>query len=406
MMLQPLMCAVIALAAPLPQAAALAPEAARIDVVIDRAIAEERIVGAVVLVMRDGVLVYHRAAGLADREAVVPMREDSIFRLASLTKPIVSATLMRLVEDGRVSLDDPVTRWLPDFQPRLPNGTTPVITLRHLVTHTSGLSYRFIEAPGGAYDRLNISDGLDQPGLSLAENLDRLDQAPLTYAPGASWRYSLSIDVLGGVIAQVAGKSLPEVVAESVTQPLGMSDTGFTVVDPERLVTPYVDGPLRPVAMEAETVAPLGEGLVRFAPGRAFDAGSYPSGGGGMVGTASDIARFLEAVRTGGAPILKSATVQAMMTDQVGPKAQTQGPGWGFGYGWAVLDDPAEAQTPQTQGTIQWGGAYGHSWFVDPVRRLTVVALTNTTFEGMSGAFPKEIRDAVYGAATGPTPPP
>lgn len=396
-MLKSLLGAVLAAAVLVPQAVAQTAEAARIDAVIDRAIAEDRIVGAVVLVMRDGVLVYHRAAGLADREADTPMREDAVFRLASLTKPIVSATLMRLVEDGKVSLDDPVTRWLPDFQPRLPDGTTPVITLRQLLTHSSGLSYRFNEAIGGPYDLLNVSDGLDQPGLSLADNLQRLKQAPLTYAPGTSWRYSLSMDVLGGVIAKASGKSLPEIVRESVTQPLGMTDTDFAVFDQARLATPYVDGAPRPLAMGDETVAALGEGLVRFAPNRAFDTASYPSGGAGMVGTASDIVRFLEAIRTGGAPILQPTTVTAMMIDHVGSQAQAQGPGWGFGYGWAVLDDPAAADTPQAKGTIQWGGAYGHSWFVDPASGLTVVALTNTTFEGMSGAFPTEIRDAVYG---------
>ena len=110
-----------------------------------------------------------------------------------------------------------------------------------------------------------------------------------------------------------------------------------------------------------------------------------------------DVWRFLECTRKGGGPILGGSAVDAMATDQVGAQAQTQGPGWGFGYGWAVLVDHAAARTPQSGGTLQWGGAYGHSWFVDRQRGLTVVALTNTAFEGMSGAFPTEIRDAVYG---------
>lgn len=409
-MLQTLVCAVLATATPayatVPQAApaetrqaARITATARLDAVIDRAIAEKRIVGTVVIVMQDGAVVYQRAAGFADRDARTPMRSDTIFRLASISKPVVSAALMRLVEEGRLSLDDPVTRWLPDFQPHMPDGTTPVITLRQLLTHSSGLSYRFIEPAGSAYDRLNVSDGLDQPGLGLAENLERLEQAPLVYAPGTSWRYSLGIDVLGGVIAKASGKSLPETVAETVTKPLGMIDTGFSVTDLERLAIPYADGTPQPEEITDGMAVPLGDGVVRFAPGRALDPSSYPSGGGGMVGTAGDIVRFLEAVRTGGGPILAPSTVADMMTDHIGPSAQTQGPGWGFGYGWAVLDDPEVGHTPQAKGTIQWGGAYGHSWFVDPVHRLTVVALTNTTFEGMSGAFPGEVRDAVYGGA-------
>src|SRR5215471_20575486 len=141
----------------------------RLDSVIDSAIAEKRIVGAGVLVARDGKVVYHRAAGLADREAGRPMADDTIFNYSSVTKPIVTAAAMKLVDQRRIGLDDPVTRWLPDFKPKLADGSTPVITLRQLLTHTAGLSYRFLEAPGGDYDRLNLSDGFDQPGLSSEE---------------------------------------------------------------------------------------------------------------------------------------------------------------------------------------------------------------------------------------------
>lgn len=392
--------AIASIAVAMPSAAAADPAMTiRLDRVVEQAIADKRIVGTVVVVVRDGKVIYHRAAGFADRETAKPMREDTIFRLASISKPIVSATFMRLVEDKRVGLDDPVTKWLPDFKPRLPDGEAPVITLRQLLTHTSGLSYAFLEPAGGAYHRLTISDGLDQPGLSLAENLRRIGQAPLAFRPGDGWRYSLGMDVLGAVIEKATGKSLPDVVKAAVTAPLGLHDTGYVVVDLSRLAVPYADGKPEPVRMTDGLFVPLGEGGARFAPSRALDPASYPSGGAGMVGTAGDIARFLDAIRKGGGGILAPGTVAAMMRDQVGPQAQTQGPGWGFGYGWAVLDDPASAGTPQSAGTIQWGGAYGHSWFVDPARKLTVLALTNTAFEGMSGAFPVAIRDAVYGGS-------
>ncbi len=372
--------------------------AGRLDEAIDRALTERRIVGAVVLVARDGDVVYRRAAGLRDRETGAPMTEDTIFRLASITKPYVAAAAMRLVEEGIIGLDDPVANWLPGFRPRLADGTEPVIRIRHLLSHRAGLSYGFLESGGeGPYRRAGISDGLAGPDVSLEENVRRIASVPLAYPPGEGWRYSVAMDVMGAVLEAATGEPLPDIVARLVTEPLDMDDTAFTVTDRDRLAVPYADGADEPVRMGALADVPLGDSVVRFAPGRVFDESAFPSGGAGMVGTAGDLLAFLEAVRTGGAPILKARTVETMMADRTGPQAQTQGPGWGFGIGWAVLDDPEAAGTPQAKGTIQWGGAYGHSWFVDPARGLTVVALTDTAFEGMSGRFPVEIRDAVYG---------
>lgn len=371
---------------------------ARLDAVIDRALEEQRIVGTVVLVARDGEIVYRRAAGLADREADQPMREDAIFRLASVSKPIVSAAALRLVEEGRLGLEDPVTRWLPDFRPRLPDGTEPVITIHHLLTHTAGLTYGFFHPAEHPYHRLGVADGLEITKIDLDENLRRLAQAPLLFPPGSAWHYSLATDVLGAVLEKAAGESLPQVVAAAITGPLDLRDTGFVVVDEARLVTPYADGSPEPLRMYDGIAVPIGAGALVFAPGRALDPAAYPSGGAGMVGTADDLLTFLEAVRQDGGPILEPATVTEMLRDRIGASLERPGPGWGFGYGWAVLNDPALTGTPQSPGTIAWGGAYGHSWFIDRAAGLTVVALTNTAFEGMSGAFPIEIRDAVYGA--------
>jgi CubicO group peptidase (beta-lactamase class C family) len=377
-----------------------APDASvstRLDEAVDRAIAERRVVGAVVLVARDGKLIYRRAAGFADRESGQPMREDGIFRLASLTKSMVAAAAMRLTEEGKLQLADPVTKWLPDFRPELPLGGSPVITVRHLLTHTSGLTYGFLEPPDHPYHRLGVSDGMDRSRTSLDENLRRLAKAPLSYRPGSAWRYSLSMDVLGSVLEKATGAKLPEVVAARVTRPLGMTSAAFAATDPARLVTPYADGSPSPVRMTDETQVPFRAGAIRFSAGRALDPNAFPSGGAGMVGTAGDFLLFLEAIRRGGAPILAPATVQEMTRDQVGPQAGTQGPGWGFGYGWAVLDDPGPTKTPQTKGTIQWGGAYGLSWFVDVERSLTVIAFTNTALEGMIGRFAIDVRKAAYG---------
>ena len=388
------------LAAPPPIPVAAAPDAAlaaRLDKVVDAAIAEKRLVGTVVLVARDGKVVYHRAAGLADREAGRPMRENAVFRYSSVTKPFVSAAVMKLVEDGKLNLDDPVTKWLPDFRPKLADGTAPVITLRQLLNHTSGLTYGLAEKPSHPYHQLGVSDGIDESGITLDENIRRLGQAPLASPPGSAWRYSLAIDVLGSVLEKATGKPLPQVVAETVTGPLGLKDTGFVARDPARLTAAYYNAQPAPKRMTDNLDVPIGPTAIRFAPSRAADKTAFPSGGAGMVGTASDVLTLLETLREGGAPILKPATVAAMMKDQVGVQAATQGPGWGFGYGWAVLDDPAVAKTPQGAGTIAWGGVYGHNWFVDSKSRLTVVIMTNTAFEGMNGAFTTQVRDAVYG---------
>ena len=368
----------------------------RIDAAIDHAVTEQRIVGAVVLVSQDGKLVYQRAVGLADREAKRPMQIDTTFRLSSVSKPIVSAAALALVERGRLSLNDPVTRWLPDFRPRLASGEAPPITVRQLLTHTAGLGYKFAEKPASAYHKVDVSDGFDPLRIGLDENLRRLAAAPLFNRPGEAWRYSLSIDVLGAVIEKAAGKSLQEAVAELVTQPLNMRDTAFWAKEPARLATAYYDSKPAPARMADPQFIPFGDGgRLTYSPSRALDSKAYPSGGAGMVGTAPDVMRLLEAVRTGGKPILSASTAASMMSNQVGSLAGL-GPGVGFGFGGAIVIDPTAAQTPQSPGTWQWGGVYGHSWFVDPARKLTVVAFTNTALEGMWGKFTKDLRDAVY----------
>jgi CubicO group peptidase (beta-lactamase class C family) len=368
-----------------------------VDAAIDAALNDKRLVGAVVLIAANGETVYRRAAGLADRENGIGMREDTIFRLASVTKPIVTIAAMRLIEQGRMGLEDAITKWLPDFRPTLPDGGEAVIRIRHLLNHTSGLSYCFAEEDG-PYVRAGVSDGIGEPGMSLAENLRRIASTPLLFAPGEGWRYSLAIDVLGGIIEAEMGVSLDEAVAELVTGPLGLRDTAFSVRDRQRLAAAYTDASPEPKLMGKEALVSALTGSVRFAPDRIFDPTSYHSGGAGMAGTADDILTILETIRRGGAPLLSSETVAAMMVDQTGGRRQAVEPGSGFGFGWAVVTDPEAAQVPLTKGSLQWGGVYGHSWFVDPSKGLTVVALTNTTLEGMWGRFTVDLRKAIHAA--------
>lgn len=385
-------------ASAVPLGLAQSPSPKRLDAAIDRALKENRIVGTVVLVAKNGKLVYHRAAGYADREAQKPMREDALFRLASMSKPIVSVAALRLADQGVLKLDDPVTRWLPGFRPKLANGTTPVIRVRHLLSHSSGLGYGFFEAEGGPLHRAKVSDGLDSPGISLDENLRRLTTVPLSFAPGTRWQYGLSTDVLGAVVAKAARKPLPQAVAQLVTQPLRMKETGFWTAQSDRLATPYYDGKPAPIRMTETFFAPFGAHGVHFAPGRALDRTAYPSGGAGMVGSAYDYLKFLEAVRLNGGAVLKPQTGRLLAQDQLkGQKPDQVNKGWSYGLLSSVLVNKAKADSPQSLGTLGWGGAYGHTWFVDRKAGLTVVILTNTAFEGMSGQFPNWIRDAAYG---------
>lgn len=371
-----------------------------IDRVIDAALNEQRLVGAVVMIAAGGRTDYRRAAGHADRETGRSMRDDAIFRYSSLTKPIVTAAALALVDSRRLSLEDPVTRWLPAFRPRTSNGTEARLTVRQLLTHTSGLGYGFQEALDGPYHRAGVSDGLDMPGLGTDEELRRLASVPLLSEPGTEWRYSLSLDVVGAILERVTDRPLSESVRTLVTAPLGISDTDFCVRDPGRLAVAYVNGspPRRMSDPELVPLTPDGQTFLSFSPSRIFDASSFQSGGTGMAGTAGDFLTFLEAVRSGGEPILKRETARAMMTNQIGALRVLfdPEPAWGFGFGGAVLVDPAIANTPQSAGTWKWGGVYGHHWFVDPVRSLTVVALTNTALEGTMGRFTVELLRAVY----------
>jgi len=233
--------------------------------------------------------------------------------------------------------------------------------------------------------------------VSLEKNVRRLASVPLLFEPGKSWNYSLGIDVIGAVLERADDAPLDDVVSQRVTDPLGMSDTAFYCREPSRLAVPYVNDQPEPVLMSDPAIVMLLPGTaIRYSPSRALNPHAFPSGGCGMVGTAEDFIRFLEAVRKGGAPILERRSVQAMMSNQIGELPTLLGPGMGFGIGGAVLTDPAAAQTPQSAGTLTWGGVYGHNWFIDPQRRLSVVSLSNTALEGMNGAFPGQLRDAIY----------
>ena len=369
----------------------------RIDAVIERAIMAGKIVGAVVVVVKDGETVYSRAAGYADREMGKPTGTRTIFRLASVTKPLVAATALALVDKGRFALGDLVRDYLPYFRPSQPNGEIADITIRHLLTHTAGLSY-------GADSKTTPSERLYNAGLSdtdmdFEENFSRLATFPLLAAPGTLWSYSIAIDVLGAVIAKIEACSLDEAVRRHVTDPLGMSDTGFSISDPERLATPYADGDPIAIRMDDRHLVPDSDGnLLTFAPTRLFNPKAFQSGGAGMVGTAPDLIAFLEAIRQGGAPILKGETAKAALLNQIGDIPRPGEPGQGFSFLGAVIQNPVLAEVPMSKGSVTWGGVYGHNWFIDPIEGISAAVMSNTAVEGCLGAYPQDVARAIYGA--------
>lgn len=371
-----------------------------VSTVLSQAFTENRIAGGVVLVAAEGAVIAQEVTGFADIALEIPMRADARFRLASVTKPIVSLAAMKLVELAVLDLHEPISNWLPYFRPFLANGRQPEITLHHLLSHSSGLSYRFQEMAGSDYERFGVSDGLDCSGLSLEENLRRLAGVKLKFEPGAAWQYSLGLDVVGAVIECATERTLPEAIDDLICRPLGLRSLAFTVRSESELAVPYVNtsGTLMAMPEYAEVLPPDAVSAIRFSPCRALAENEFASGGAGMVGSASDILKVLEIVRKDGAGFIDSKLARLMRNAHVDADRRAKRDGWGFGYMGAVLADPFRLNTPQQVGTVAWGGVYGHTWFFDVASGLTVVALTNTTWEGVGGRLPLEIRDGVYAA--------
>ncbi|MBJ3776795.1 serine hydrolase domain-containing protein [Acuticoccus mangrovi] len=371
---------------------------ARLDAVFDGFVVDGNVVGASVAVSREGDKIYMRCDGFADRESGRRVTADSLYRLASLTKLVTSVTALSLWDEKRLDLAEPVRTYLPWFETRLADGTPADITLSELMSHSGGLTYGFLGAVDGPMVAAGVSDGLDDARLSLAENCRRIATVPLICAPGSAWNYSVSTDVLGAVIEAVTGEPLPQAVSARVTGPLGMVDTAFTAVDPARLTKAYAIRPDGVVPMSDPQELPSSTGgIVRYSPGRALDSQAFPSGGSGMVGSLDDYLALLEAIRTGGAPILSPEAVRLLVTDQVaGLDVPMAGAGWGFGHGVAVLRDPAAAGTARGEGAWRWAGVYGLSYWVDPASGTSAVSMTNTAGTGKPGHFHDSVTRAVH----------
>lgn len=349
----------------------------RIAPVMQRHVDEGRISGAVFAIARNGKIAYQNSIGFADIEARTPMREDTVFRIYSMTKPITSTAIMMLVEEGKVRLTDPVAKYIPSIgdmkvyvsgdgeEMELGEQAIPM-TVHHLLTHTSGIPYG---SPGptpahAAYMNLNVSTT-----ASLAAFAEALSSKPLVFQPGERWMYGLSTDVLGYVVEVASGQPFQDFVAERITGPLGMDQTAFVLApeQAERFAKVYED---------------TDDGLV---PSNNLGSGTYrianrtPSGGGGMVSSAADYIRFAQMLLNGGVlgkeRLLSPRSVELMSRNHLSEK-QRFAPGLGFGLGFAVIEDPAQRKTHLSEGSYSWAGAADTHFWIDPEKDLIAVALT------------------------------
>ncbi|MDR8394611.1 beta-lactamase family protein [Aliifodinibius sp. S!AR15-10] len=381
----------------------------QVDSVLQRYVEEERIAGAVGLVMHDGEIVYEHAAGWADREARQRMETDAIFRVASQSKAITSTAILMLVEEGKINLEDPVSRWMPTFKEttvavETDSGRTILparraITIKDLLTHTSGISYGGDPLIASLYKEKGLGYGetygwyFADDKEPICDSMDKLGTLPFVAQPGSDWVYGYNTDILGCVVERASGLPLDEFFRKRITGPLGMDDTHF-FLPPEkedRLAAVYTpreggEGVVRAVE------GPKGQGHYVDGPRRSF------SGGAGLLSTARDYARFLEMIRNGGAldgkRYLSPHTVAVMTSNQVGNLFSDDGMGFGLGF---ETTERMGANGFTSVGTFGWSGAYGSDYEVDPKEKLVTVLMIQVVPYWGSG-IRESFESAVYQA--------
>lgn len=380
----------------------LAPRLIRIDAMVNRLVAEQRIPGAVVMLVRDGKVEYHKAYGYRDIGTKAPMRTDDIFRIASQTKAITSLAAMILWEEGKFSLDDPVAKYLPEFEkqtilvkfnPADSTFTTKpakrASTIRQLFTHTSGLDYADIGSDEfkAIYAKAGLT-ALGREGDLLADKVKVLGRLPLAFEPGERFNYGLSVDVLGRLVEVWSGMPLDRFLRTRIFEPLHMSDTFFELPADRRarLVTLHseTDGKL-------EVMTDSQSGMHADFPARRV---TYFSGGGGLSGTTADYARFLQLFLNGGeldgVRLLSRKTVEMMLTNQI---ARLQP---AFGLGFALETPENDFRQVLSAGSFEWGGAFATTYWADPKEHL--VALIYTNVLGLSFSLGDQFKVLVYSA--------
>lgn len=372
-------------------------------------VAQKKIPGAVLMVVRGGKIAYVDAIGQRDPASPAAMKVDDIFRIYSMTKPIVSVGALMLVEEGKLLLEAPVSRYIAAFgnvrvgvektdsqgQKSL-ELVAPLrpMTIQDLMRHTSGLTYGFFGegAVKKAYRDANVGAGGD---ITNAEFAERIARMPLAYQPGSTWDYSNSTDVLGRVIEVVSGQTLSQFLKARLLDPLGMRDTSFYVPEAERQIR---------IAEPFDSDRSIGVNAPVFEPRRAL---AMESGGGGLMSTAADYTRFLMMLRNGGQldgrRYLSPATLAYMTSNQLSPAvARTAlylpGPGYGFGLGVAVRTSAGEAASASSVGELTWGGAGGTYWWLDPGYDMFVVFMMQSPTQRVP--YRAVLRNMIYGAIT------
>jgi CubicO group peptidase (beta-lactamase class C family) len=362
--------------------------------------------GAVLTIARGGRVAYAEAIGYRDREAGAAMQLDSIFRIASMTKPLTSVSAMMLSEEGKLDIGAPVADYIPSFK-ELTVGVERArakrtMTVQDLLRHTSGLTYAaFGDSPVQMLWRDANLMAEDQTNEELAH---KLAQLPLMFEPGTTWEYSMSTDVLGRVVEVVSGKSLAAFFAERITGPLGMGDTAFAAEDDKaaRVAEPQID--------KATEKKPPMRNVAR--------ANRWHSGGGGLAGTAADYLRFCQMLLNGGeldgVRILAQKTVAHMASDHLPPNVQygetargrfgalapVPEMGYGFGLGFAVRKAAGMSPVPGSVGEFFWGGATGTYFWIDPQEQMIVVLMLQAPDQRLRYRY--LTRRLVYAAVTGP----
>lgn len=363
---------------------------ARIDAMLNQAMEREEIPGAVALVARNGKIVYHKAFGMADAQANRPMKRDHIFRIASQTKAITATAVMMLWEEGKFQLDDPISRYIPEFENAvildslieadssyLAHPATKPITIRHLLTHTSGIGYGIIDEDRfrKMYQKAGIIDAFTTQNVPIEENIKKLAKLPLHHEPGEGFTYSEGLDVLGYFIELQSGIPLDRFFRERVFEPLGMNDTYFYLPDSKKD---------RLVAVQTKKE---GE-WVRYPSSPYYDpdypvtgAKTYFAGGAGLSSTVQDYATFLQMYlnkgELNGQRLLSRTTVDAIMANQIGNLWGDSGAYYGLAFG--VLDKKGEGQGGRgSEGTFDWGGYFNTQYFADPEEQLIGILMKQT----------------------------
>ena len=340
------------------------------------------VAGAATLIARRGRVAHLGTFGMAHREEGRAMAADTLFRIASMTKPITSVAVMMLVEEGRVLLNDPVERYLPEFSDvkvlervgdegafRLIDPVRPM-TVRHLLTHTSGLTYGDAEGNEvmASYYRVANIAGSFGGAETLAAAVARIGRLPLPFHPGEKWAYGFSTDVLGRLVEVVSGVDLAEFLQTRILHPLGMHDTHFHL-------------PPGKVGRLARVYTRTGSGDLEWFPAEYPYAGpsAYLSGGAGLTSSIPDYACFLQMMlqrgTLNGERILGPRTVDLMTRNHIGASVTTHGPGYGFGLGFDVHADPGLSGSPKGVGSYAWGGYWHTAFWVDPAAELFVITM-------------------------------